>query len=203
MSRPKKDYQLTGQRFGLLTVLGPAPDRARYWRCRCDCGSPERRVNQYLLIRNETVSCGCISRLRLWEMNQNRVKHGMRNTPVYRTWNKMRNRCNNANDDKYHLYGGRGIKMCDRWDDFLAFYEDMGDRPLGMSLDRIDNDGNYEPRNCRWITQKQQCNNRRGNRLGWHDGKLLTASEIADLTGEPYHKVGRRLRREQGHSPKM
>lgn len=93
-----------------------------------------------------------------------RLTHGMSRTPIYESWKAMRKRCLNPNAPKYRLYGGRGITICERWDYFENFREDMGERPIGLSLDRIDNDGNYEPGNCRWATQKEQQNNRSNNK---------------------------------------
>jgi hypothetical protein len=110
-------------------------------------------------------------------------KHGKSNTPEYKVWVAMLHRCENKDVPMYKHYGGRGIKVCDRWHDFLSFYEDMGERPKGLTLDRIDNDGDYTPENCRWATQQQQCTNKRNNRRIKYKGETKTMSQWADHLG--------------------
>lgn len=161
-SHPNTD-DLTGQMFGRLTVLerhGVTVDRHATWTCVCSCGSRVvRRAD--LLRKGATQSCGCIRRERLAKRNK---KHGLSHVAEYSVWKSMHTRCNNPNADSYHNYGGRGISVCERWDDFVSFYEDMGPRPSdGHSLDRKDNEGDYEPDNCRWATVAEQAGNRRTN----------------------------------------
>lgn len=153
---------LTGARFVRLTVIGHAPKaeaRGTRWRCRCDCGT-ETVVKTMDLRNGDTKSCGCLQREKVGKLN---VSHGRSKTPEYASWCMMINRCTNANGTDYRHYGGRGITICQRWrDSFEAFLADMGSRPsMKYSLDRINNEGNYEPGNCRWATMKEQAQTRR------------------------------------------
>jgi hypothetical protein len=133
------------------------------------------------LISGKSVSCGCYAN----EVNAARQTiHGMHNHPLYSTWTGMKARCNNFNHNEYHNYGGRGITVCDRWQDsFKSFYDDMGDRPQGKTLDRIDNDGPYSPENCRWATAAQQHKNSRKAHLISFNGETRTLDEWASKVG--------------------
>ena len=146
-------YDLTGKRFGRLV--------AHYyekpmWVCECDCGS-EHRVLSGNLRSGDIQSCGCL-------MKDVHTKHGMYTTKTYATWEAMNQRVNNPNSTHYSYYGGRGVSVCDRWSSFEAFYCDMGERPEGMSLDRIDANGDYTPENCRWVSHTAQMENRRAQK---------------------------------------
>jgi hypothetical protein len=120
-------------------------------------------------------------------------KHHMSHSPEHDSWLSAKQRCLNPNDRAYSRYGGRGIKFSERWMVFLAFYEDMGPRPLGMELDRIDNNGNYEPGNCRWATPQQQANNRRSNRWITFNGKTQTVMQWSRETGIKRTTIEQRL----------
>lgn len=159
--KPKQD--IADQRFGLLTALWPAASAKgwtsrsqsrRPWLCKCACGN-RKDVPERDLLDGVTRHCGCLSR-------QGNFTHGLSRTREYRIWGGMKERCYRPKRKGYECYGGRGIKMCDAWrDDFLCFYLDMGPAPPGLSIDRINNDGNYEPGNCRWATYTVQNNNKR------------------------------------------
>lgn len=162
-----KRLELTGFRFGRLTVLGLDSIRLKsklsscsYWKCICDCGN-EKITCVDSLRCGDTKSCGCIRKEGLVAMS---TKHGLRYVPEYQSWKSMKNRCFSPNNTNFKNYGGRGITVCERWRNSLAdFLSDMGPRPSPKhSIDRFpNNDGDYEPGNCRWATAKQQANNKR------------------------------------------
>ena len=154
---------LTGIRFGRLVVgfRDGSQNGKSVWMCLCDCGNEMRAVAGNLK-SGMTASCGCLQRERTAEAS---LTHGAsrrhQRSNAYDSWGKMIQRCTNPTNKDWRHYGGRGITVCDRWRDFNLFLQDMGERPDGLTLERLDNDQGYCPRNCAWATRKQQANNTR------------------------------------------
>lgn len=187
---------MIGRRFERLVVLSAGPRmyarRHRSWIVRCDCGA-ERAVAEKSLLEGRTRSCGCLQA----ELKRARMalpKADRHLTPEYRAWRNMRYRCNSPGCRFFHNYGGRGIRVCERWDSYEAFLEDMGTRPSSRhTLERIDNNGNYEPKNCRWATYFDQSRNRRTNRIVSHRGHVGTLTDVSRAMGLPLKIVSVRL----------
>lgn len=175
---------LSGHRFGRLVVTAEAArtGASSKWSCVCDCGGVVDVITPSLRNGN-TSSCGCIKREMLAARNADAAPHKVKKNPLYKTWSSMKARCLNPADVEYSNYGGRGIRFCDRWSDFLNFIEDMGERPAGTTLDRRDVDGDYCKDNCRWATPLEQARNKRTNRVMTHLGESLCISEWAERTG--------------------
>lgn len=190
---------LTGQHFGRLTVIERAEKNDIHgnarWICRCTCGA-EVIVNGTSLIRGHTQSCGCLHR----EITSKLLtKHGMRNFPLYKIWKGMTNRCNNPNNSSYPRYGGREIKVCERWLDFQNFYDDVSKLEHfgeeGYTLDRIDNDGDYTPENVRFADNKTQARNKRNNVIVEYEGVEMPLAEAAEKSGISYKVLQQRYNR--------
>lgn len=190
----KYQQDLTGSRFGRLTVLEKAGVRGQgkrgsrsLWRCRCDCG------NDIIVIRNSLVggntrSCGCLEQENKKTMH---LKHGMAKTRLWKIWIDMRNRCEREEDKSYPYYGGRGISVCEEWKEFSPFkkwaiengYNDA------LTIERIDTDGDYCPDNCRWATRKEQTRNRRITKKVMYHGEEKTIGEIAEIEEIAYQQA--------------
>jgi len=177
---------LTGQRFGRLLVIceGPKarPNAGSKWRCVCDCGV-DVITETGALRSGHTKSCGCLHRD---IMREKSTTHGQQGTPEYRAWAAMIGRCTIKSHSSYRNYGGRGISVCERWRLYEQFREDMGNRPAGSTLDRINTNGNYELENCRWATKEQQDNNKRTSVFVTFEGRTMTYSQWArELGSDP------------------
>lgn len=184
-AQPKTD--ISGQRFERWLV-GSYIGKGN-WDCVCDCGTT-RPVSTSNLVLGKSFSCGCLGR----EMCSIKNKtHGLTGVRAYRIWSQMKARCSQVSNKSYASYGGRGIKVCDRWMSFENFYADMGAPKEGLSLDRINNHGNYEPSNCRWATQSQQCRNKRDNRLISLNGETRCLNDWAEKAGIKQSTLARRL----------
>lgn len=192
-----KKEDLTGRRFGRLTVIEETDVRkggSVVWLCECECGT-RKGISAHCLKSGRVLSCGCYNK-------EKELRHGMSHTRLHHAWQSMIDRCVNPSNKEYANYGGRGIKVCDEWLTFEnfaewayanGFVEDIkrGD----CTLDRIDNNGNYEPSNCRWVDMKVQGRNRRNNVVIECNGESHCLSEWAEILGEPYAKLTSRWRR--------
>lgn len=149
---------MVGRMFGKWKVMEFVDVRCKLMRfkCVCKCGNTNILYGADLRAKKTTMCHICHNR----ENAKKNIKHGYYDTSTYRIWRQMLQRCNNPNTRFYARYGGRRISVCERWIDFNNFLKDMGLRPEGLTIDRINNDGNYEPSNCRWVTHKENCNNR-------------------------------------------
>jgi hypothetical protein len=190
-----KRKEILGQKFGKLLVTGLAyKDSAGTWEwyCKCDCGN-ECVVKGTNLRRGNTQSCGCYQRERTGESH---LTHGLSNTLIDYVHRNMKNRCYREKDERYKDYGGRGIKVCDRWrgpEGLQNFIEDMGERPEGTQIDRVDNDGDYTPENCRWATVTENARHKRNTNYVTYKGETRNLSEWAEITGIPYKTLWARL----------
>ena len=181
-----------GDKHGRLTLISEgirSLSGKKTWVCLCSCGNT-KTILQCSIRSGRTKSCGC---LRKETCSKNHTTHGKSDSSTYTVRLNMINRCTKPSDKRYSDYGGRGIKVCDRWlESFENFYEDMGDRPEGMTLDRIDNDGDYSPENCRWATCEEQVCNRRNNILVEYQGDITSFPELCRRFGLDYKKAYQR-----------
>lgn len=192
----QKQPEFIGRQFGRLQALEFVQIKSRrFYRCRCACGA-EKVIREDALKTGLTRSCGCFAKERAFQTN---YRHGWsaggglarEHRGAFNTWRSMNYRCYSPNYEKYEKYGARGVAVCDRWrTSFAAFLEDMGDRPEGMTLDRINRFGNYEPSNCRWADAKTQANNRSiPGRYCELNGVTKTIKGWAAAYGIPYPTV--------------
>lgn len=187
----KNFIDITNETYNDLLVLGYGGKKysVSAWYCKCNCGNVVLAISSHLK-RGLTKSCGCLA-LKI------RTKHGHqiggKQSRTYNTWRKMIDRCTNKNHKAYHHYGGRGIKIHEEWFTFLNFLNDMGERPINKTLDRIDNNGNYEPSNCRWATKKQQSRNTRTVKKLLFNNIERPLTEWAEIVGINASTINSRL----------
>ena len=200
---PNHSLDISGQTFNFLTaieVIGKR-SRANLWKCQCVCGNETYAIATQLR-RGEKTSCGCKKHQKrgprpdLAKRNTQRATHAMSGNSTYSSWKSMKSRCYDKNDKDYKRWGGRGISVCEAWrNSFVQFYKDMGERPNGHTIDRINNEGNYEPENCRWSVPKTQSNNTRKNYFIEYMGRIQTAKQWAEeLKNVEYKTILYRLR---------
>lgn len=173
---------LTGKKFGRLTVLkrtGSGPAGQPLWKCRCRCGKTTT-VRGHRLRKGETKSCGCF---RLDSISARTTTHGDSKTSFYRLWGNMVARCTQPSSNSYPEYGALGIKVCRRWLKYENFKADMWPRPKGLQLDRIRSSGPYSPKNCRWVTVKEQQRNKRNCWAVQFQGRKVTLAELSEISG--------------------
>jgi hypothetical protein len=196
--RPWRVADMAGKRFGMLTGIRRDGYHGREvaWLFKCDCGAVVKPCAR-MVRRGSIVSCGCYRRIemtrRLVDLN---TTHGKSGTTTHTIWHGIIQRCLSQTHHAYPDYGGRGIGVCARWQEsFSNFLADMGERPPGMSIDRIDNDGNYEPGNCRWATRTEQASNTRRSRKLTHGGETMTMSGWSRRIGISPSTLSERLTR--------
>lgn len=185
----------TGLRIGRLTIerLDKVQNGNRYWFCKCDCGKT-KSIQWEHLRRGSANSCGCL-RVELAKARMTTHGYGSRRArpAEYASWNNMKQRCLNPNVKEFRLYGARGISVCNEWLKFENFLRDMGRCPEGMQIERKDNNGNYEPSNCKWADTIEQGNNRRNNRVIEFNGKSQTLSQWSREVGISVKTLWRRI----------
>lgn len=183
MKKPKHD--LSGKRFTRLTAIrfvGFRKPRGAFWECLCACGT-KKTLRAETLLSGATQSCGCLNS-DLRKARKPRLRHGLSKSRAWSSWQNMKTRCLNPKAERWSHYGGRGIKITPRWlESFDNFVADMGLPKPGQTLDRINMDGNYNKKNCRWANLKTQANNKKSNRFLVFKGKKLTVQQWAERLG--------------------
>lgn len=189
---PRKN--LAGMIFGKLTAIEPARTRngRSGWLLKCECGGVAVSMTSQLLARRVS-SCGCLRVMAASRLRAVNTTHGKTTTRTFKIWTGMRARCSYPNAIGYQNYGGRGIRVCQRWNSFENFLADMGAAPDGMQIDRIDNHGNYEPGNCQWVTAHANSRNRRSTRLLTHNGETKCITDWAAALGISAQAIRLRL----------
>lgn len=192
-------HDLTGQRFGRLTVISRAESKSGrpYWLCVCDCGK-KKVVRASHLKDGTTLSCGCYRDEvleRFYHRFDGKPKSTLKHERLHRIWGGMKSRCNNPRHPRYKVWGGRGIRVCEEWNEYLPFKEWAlaNGYADNLCIDRINNDGNYEPSNCRWVTSKQNSNNTSRVHLFTVNGETHTLSEWSDISGVPARTIWARI----------
>lgn len=186
----RKDF--TGLKFSRWFVkeFSHTKDRQSYWHCICDCGN-KAVVAGTRLKCGKSKSCGCWT---IEKTKENNTTHGLSHTKTYWIWYGMISRCTKSDYRHFANYGGRGIKVCERWMDFPSFLQDMGHSSEGMEIERINNNGNYEPSNCRWATRKEQCRNMRNNVMFTYNSQTKLLIEWSEETGISYNCLRYRIK---------
>ena len=190
----KVRHELAGRKFGRLTVLEYAYTKngTAIWKCRCECGKVAYPSSGNLLSGN-SKSCGC---LHDEELKKRVTTHGETKTRLYNIWHKMIQRCCNPKEKAFENYGGRGISVCKEWRNGFEVFKEWAvanGYSDNLTIDRIDNDGDYEPKNCRWATTEVQANNKRSNRFIAYNGKTQTIKQWADELGINYYTLQSRI----------
>ena len=195
---PPTFKDMLGLRFTRLAVVARAGSDSNgnaKWHCQCDCGNTT--ISSGFTLRNgQAKSCGCLT---TEQLRARAPTHRMSNTATYHVWQHMFNRCYNPNNVRFHRYGGRGIKVCERWFSFENFYADMGERPSkAHSIDRADNDLGYSPDNCRWATRKTQDNNSSRTHYVVYHGEKVSLTVALEMAGNVIGQGGVRWRLKRG-----
>lgn len=198
MPRKETNPPQIGGIFGNLTVLERTSESRAYFLCQCACGN-QKKIRRDHLRNGKIISCGCVrtagSSARAHVMHAANTTHGKSRTKLHGVWFGIKQRCTNPKSTAFKYYGGKGISICERWLDFSNFFADLGEPEIGMTLDRINSNGNYEPSNCRWATRKEQMLNTSRNHYLTHNGETMTISQWAEKTGISQKNIGNRIKK--------